>query len=65
MPHRGRVGARVLTLDVVLELDGLDAPLTAAADLDAAKVAGAHQGIDLTARDVEDVGDVGEREETR
>ena len=54
----------VLTLDVVLELDRLHAPLLPPAHLDAAKVAAAHEGIHLTRGDVENLRDVSQLEES-
>ena len=43
----------------------LHPPLTAAADLDRPQVAAAHQGVDLGARGVQDLGDVGQEQEPR
>jgi hypothetical protein len=54
---------RVLALDVILELDVLDAPLVASADLDAAQVTAAHERVHLPRRHVENVGDIGQLEE--
>ena len=56
-------GLGVHPLDELLELGRLHPPLAAAADLDRGQVASSHQGIDLGARGVQDLGDVGEREE--
>ena len=56
-------GLGVHPLDVVLELDGLHAPLAAAADLDRRQVAAAHQGVGLGGGDVEDLGHLGQGDE--
>ena len=52
-------------LDVGLELGRLDPPLAAAADLDGHQVAAPDQRVDLRARGVEHLGDVGQRQEAR
>jgi hypothetical protein len=50
------LGALVHALDVGLDLALLDAPLSAAADLDRSEIAGADEGAGLSDRDVEQFG---------
>ena len=57
------VGLGVQAGDVLLELDGLDAVLLAAADLDVAQLAGLDERAHLGHRGREDLRDVGERQE--
>ena len=59
------VGLGVHPLDVLLELDGLDAVLLAAADLDVAQLAGLHERPHLRHGGGQDLRDVGERQEPR
>ena len=58
------LGLGVHPLDVVLELAGLHPPLSSSADLDGRELARAHQRIGLRGGDVEDLGDLGELDET-
>jgi len=57
-------GRDVLTLDVVLQLLRLDAPLTAATDLDGRELGASHERVDLRDGGVEHLGNVREGEET-
>src|SRR5262245_21916729 len=57
------LGRGVHPLDVLLERALLDPPLPATADLDSRKITAAHERVGLSGRDVEDLGDVGKREE--
>ena len=59
------VGVGVRPLDVGLELAGLDAPLTAAADLDRLELLATHERVDLRAGDVQHLGHVGQLQEPR
>jgi hypothetical protein len=58
-------GVLVLALDVPLELAAFHPPLTPAADPDRRQVASPDQRVRLVYRDVEDLCDVGDAEESR
>lgn len=60
-----RPGLLVLPLNVGLEFGCLDAPLAATTHTDGRQFAAVEQGQNLTRRDVEDLRDVGDDEETR
>jgi len=55
----------ILLVDVLLQLDVLDAPFASAADLDAEQIARREQGANLTDRDVEDISHIADRQEPR
>lgn len=51
--------------DVSLELGSLDTPLASSADLDGPQIASTNERIGLRGGDAEDLGEVGERDESR
>src|SRR5699024_8237604 len=61
------VGLRggVLLADVALQFLGLDTPLAAAANADGGQLAAPYECVRLAVRDVQDLGDVCQREEPR
>src|ERR1019366_7451954 len=57
------LGLGVHPLDVVLELGGLDPPLTPATHLDGGELSGTYERVSLGRRDVENLGDIRQLDE--
>ena len=58
-------GLLIHASDVLLELDRFDPPLAASADFDRRELATSDQCVDLSSRDAQLLGDIGEGEKAR